>query len=74
MLVFGGFVGAVRQDMLRLVPGDCSRWREEGDCINMSSWMCAWREGVCVSLLDVRRDDANSSSYSCAVGKYSITS
>ena len=68
VVVFGGFVGTIRSDMLRLVAGDCGQWGEESDCVNASGLMCAWRreEAVCVSVGELQ-GYTNVSFMQCAV-------
>lgn len=69
VVVFGGFVGTIRSDMLRLVVGDCGQWGEESDCVNASGLLCAWRrgEGVCVSMGELQDSYSNVSFMRCAV-------
>lgn len=70
-LVFGGFVGTLRSDVLRLMMENCSQWTEEADCVNTSSQLCAWRgtEGLCVSVETLTHGTANISFPSCVVAQ-----
>lgn len=67
MVVFGGFVGTTRSDMLRLEMGGCRQFGSEEECVN-GSVLCAWRrdEDVCVSVLEV---DSNNVSFACTMGE-----
>ena len=62
-VVFGGFVGTLRSDVLRLVAGNCSQWTEMADCLNAFSMLCAWRnaEEICVftGTLGVQEEGVN---------------
>ena len=43
LLVGGGYVGTLRGDVLRLTPGNCSRWRSLADCEKVGP-LCIWEE------------------------------
>ena len=67
LLVFGGFVGTLRADMLRLVSSNCSRWINQEDCLRIAGPLCAWRkqEGKCVA---ISKADGEDVTYSCPIG------
>ena len=67
LLVFGGFVGTLRSDMLRLVSGNCTHWGEKEDCLGMAGPLCVWREdeGSCVGASEAGRTNV---AYSCPIG------
>ncbi len=54
LLVFGGYVGTLRGDMLRLVHGNCSRWNSLEECEETAGPLCAWEgeemTGSCVPI------------------------
>ena len=66
VLIFGGFIGTLRDDMLRLVMGNCSRWSDEMECVNKSS-LCAWSEGECMSVGKTRR--TATVTYACSLSE-----
>ncbi len=69
VVVFGGFVGTLRSDMLRLALGNCSQWQSEEDCVNGTAPLCAWRRaGTCVPVSEVQTDDADVS-FLCDAGE-----
>ncbi len=70
MVVFGGFIGTLRSDMLRLVMGDCDLLATEEDCVNGSASLCVWRrtEGACVAVGEVRADETDIV-YNCVAGE-----
>lgn len=72
-IVFGGFVGTLRSDILRLVAGNCSQWREMADCVNASSMLCAWRSGedLCVSVGTIQAGGENVTFPGCSVAQQS---
>lgn len=70
VVVFGGFVGTTRGDMLRLELLGCGRFESEEECVNGSA-LCAWRgdQGDCVSVLEVGQVAGVNLSFSCPVGE-----
>ena len=70
LLVFGGFVGTLRADMLRLSHGNCSQWGSSDDCGEEGGPLCVWEEEKerCVP---VSQSTINNSTYSCALSKFS---
>lgn len=54
LLVFGGYVGTLRGDALRLIHGNCSRWGNLEECEESAGPLCAWvgdeMAGSCVPI------------------------
>lgn len=68
LLVFGGYLGSLHHDLLKLQLGNCSQYENEFECVN-STGLCAWSRngtGECVS---VRSGVGGDLVYQCEVGK-----
>lgn len=67
LLVFGGYLGALHHDVLKLELGNCSRYGNEVDCVN-NSGLCVWtsRTGECVRVGPAVEEGVV---YNCAVGR-----
>lgn len=68
LLVFGGFSGRLRHDLLQFNLPNCSIYNSKNDCLHNSSF-CAWSDGEqghCISVVEVR--DVENVTYGCAIG------
>ena len=71
MVVFGGFIGTTRGDMVRLEMGECESYVTEADCVNRSV-LCVWmtEEERCESVLVLEQLPGSNVSFACPLGKY----
>lgn len=70
-VVFGGFAGTLHSDILRLVAGNCSQWKEMADCVGMPSRLCAWQNGLCVYVGTVAIQGPGGANITCGVSQQS---